>query len=127
MSHYGIYKTKIKYANSEIAQRAVELLAQKYGTAAQSTIKTFYKNEKVLAGFNCEQIPYGIGVRIEHNKLVIVGDSYRSEHFDIVRKEIEDRYQAICFSQALNTLGYSVEATENKETKELILVPTGGD
>lgn len=121
MSHYGIYKTSIKCANHEIAKRAVELVAKKYGVEASQSIRTYYRNEKVLAGFNSDLVQYGIGVRIENNKLVIVGDSFKSKDFDRIRKEIEDRYKAICFSRALNSLGYTVNVTENQKTNELIL------
>ena len=121
MSHYGIYKTSIKCANPEIAKRAIALVAKKYGVEASESIRTFYKSEKVLAGFNTAKIPYGIGVRIQNNRLVIVGDRWKYREFDKVRKEIEDRYKDIVFNKELNKLGYSVKVTENEQTQEIVL------
>jgi len=77
---------------------------------------------KCLAGFNCPDIPFGIGVKItDEGRLQIIGDGYKSTVFDEVKQAIEDRYKAIVFAQALQRLGYSVKTVENKKMQEIVI------
>lgn len=123
MSHLGIYKTSIKKADTEIAKRAVMLVAREFGVSVKSSF-IGYRNRmhKCIAGFNCQEIPFGIGVRIDNKgKLEIVGDSYRSKIFDDVTQAIEDRYKTIVFARGLKKLGYTVQTKQNKQKQEIIL------
>lgn len=118
MSNMTRIKTKIKNANKQLLQRAVEALIKERAATPVDRVRDFYGNEtKVELGIKDNTFTRGIGFAIEHGEVKLVGDTYQipSSHVAELQNQLNQHYTHHAVTSSLSQLGYQVVSNKAKE------------
>lgn len=77
ISHFSVYQTSLTNVTEQLVRDAVADLAKQLNATVITNMESVYwEHERVLIGLKSNELPNGIGVRVENGQLVICGDSY---------------------------------------------------
>lgn len=125
MSHIVEEKTAITNPDVNLLTQAVQIVAGQH----QGTIETFYwdfgrynQQHDCLFALHTQVIRRGIGIKLdETGTLAFVGDSYGYEsQYQEVKQQIQQTYVSLGYMQALQTVGYTAQATEGEAGQVII-------
>ena len=123
MSHIVVVETKIRNPNKNIAKRALELVAKKYGGEILETNVARDLYVTVTGDFLARIKGRVVGVKADKT-LEIVGDPYNWEdEFEKIRDEIEKTYVMVAVTVAMEMNNYTLtEVNDNKESVTMLFV-----
>lgn len=117
MSHIVEARTSLSHPDLALLRQAVEVVAAQHQGSVQEAYEDFYgKKQKVASklALYTKELHRGIGLVIKHNgELVFKGDPYGvRDLYAQVQQEIVQTYVSLATMQALQAMGYSVQAEE---------------
>ena len=124
MSHFTTYLTELTNVTEQQIKDAVAQMAKMTNSKLITSIHNAYEqsNQKVLIGLTNEEIPQGIGVRVENKKLIICGDPYgQRAGFTKMQNLITQfgKLQRVQMNARANKIPYSLKLTKKELVMEL--------
>jgi hypothetical protein len=77
ISHFTTFSTELTCTEQQ-AKAIIEELAKQIGATVIHSLTSYYwSRQGILIGLKNNDVPNGIGIRVENSRLVICGDSYQ--------------------------------------------------
>ena len=121
LSHFTSYKTELTGVTVKQAQEAIEELAKQIGaTVITSMSSVFWDRQNIVAGLKTNDVPNGIGVRVEEGRLVICGDNWNQELGFAKMQKLITGYATV-HKVKMNAKMYKLPTTVKIRDREILL------
>lgn len=128
MSHIVEEKTSIENPDRALLRQACEIVAQQHDGEVTDYHLDWYRNRCTTntgLALILPQMFRGIGLKVDEHTgaLSFIGDSWGVKPlYEQVQQEITQTYIALATMQALQEMGYSVQATDDTTQQNLLIL-----
>lgn len=128
MSHIAVYKTTLGDINTDILNKALEVLSlEENDLEIRNYIEDYYGNKhsvwqdnKIIGAIFSRELRKGVGVSIDKQGHLIFASHDRGPALEKVKAGVEQTYKLIALINALQEMGYEVSMlNETKNAKVL--------